>query len=50
MRNHRAERREKRLREREKEGYVGLNLLRKEQCDHHDESSGGGVTHSAAMA
>jgi len=50
VRNHRAERREMRLREREKEGYVGLNLLRKVQCDHHDEPSGGGVTHSAAMA
>ena len=50
VRNHRAERREMRLRERKKEGYVGLNLLRKSQCGHHDGTSGGVETHDAAMA
>lgn len=50
VRNHRAERREMRLRERKKEGYVGLHLLRKRQCSHHDGTSGGVETHDAAMA
>ena len=50
LRNQRAERREMRLREREKEGYVGLNLFRKRQCSHHDETSGGVETHDAAVA
>ena len=50
MRNHQAGRREMRLREREKEGYVGLCSLRGMQRSHHFGTHVGVETHGAAVA